>query len=359
MFSASQSGALAPTARQALFARSAKSAGREGCEIRVATKDVIGDSGAAGGGLPLRGAVLIAGPTASGKSALALEIAQLTGGVIVNADSMQVYDVLRVLTARPEAEDLRPAPHHLYGHVHPSVPYSTGEWTRDVERLAASGHLEGRRAIFVGGTGLYFRALLGGLSAMPDIPPAIRESWRDRLSRGGPAELHAILAKRDPQTASGLRPTDGQRIARALEVLDASGRSIRHWQTQSSAPLVDPASATCLVIDIDRALLHRRIDERVERMVEQGAVDEVRRVRSLGLDPALPAMKAIGVPEFGAFLDGTSTLEEAVSKVQAATRQYAKRQLTWFRNQLGPEWTRHSASAPVNWGPHSQIIKLC
>lgn len=341
--SASQSVALAPTARQALFARSAVSAGRDGCEIKVATREVMEDSGAAGGGLPLRGAVLIAGPTASGKSALALEVARRIGGAIVNADSMQVYDVLRVLTARPDATDLRAAPHHLYGHVAPSTLYSTGEWTRDVERLAASGALGGRRPIFVGGTGLYFRALLGGLSEMPQIPAAIREGWRERLVREGPGRLHEILAERDAEAASSLRPTDGQRIARALEVLDASGRSIRHWQLRTPPPLVDPDSATRIVLDIDRALLHRRIDARVGRMVEEGAVEEVRRLRAFGLDPALPAMKAIGVPEFADVLDGTCELAEAVPKVQAATRQYAKRQLTWFRNQLGPEWRRLSA----------------
>ncbi|MCR5859448.1 tRNA (adenosine(37)-N6)-dimethylallyltransferase MiaA [Mesorhizobium sp. J428] len=301
------------------------------------------DSGAAGGGLPLRGAVLIAGPTASGKSALALEVARRIGGAIVNADSMQVYDVLRVLTARPDAADLSAAPHHLYGHVDPATLYSTGEWTRDVERLAARGGLGGRRPIFVGGTGLYFRALLGGLSEMPQIPPAIREGWRERLVREGAARLHEILAERDAEAAAGLRPTDGQRIARALEVLDASGRSIRHWQSRTAAPLVDPGSATRIVLDIDRALLHRRIDARVKRMVEEGAVEEVRRLRALKLDPALPAMKAIGVPEFAEVLDGARGLADAISRVQAATRQYAKRQLTWFRNQLGPEWRRLAA----------------
>ncbi len=298
--------------------------------------------------MPLKGAVLIAGATASGKSALALEVARLTGGAIVNADSMQVYDVLRVLTARPGIEDLRAAPHHLYGHLHPSVAYSTGEWTRDVEKLTAGGDLEGRPAIFVGGTGLYFRALLGGLAEMPDIPAAIRDSWRDRLLRDGAERLHSILAERDPETALALRATDGQRIARALEVLEASGRSIRDWQAQLGVPLVDPATATCLVTDIDRALLHRRIDARVERMVEEGAVEEVRQIRALGLDPALPAMKAIGVPEFGEYLDGTSELSEAVSKVQAATRQYAKRQLTWFRNQLGAQWVRLPAGGDAS-----------
>jgi len=301
------------------------------------------DSGASGGGLPLRGAVLIAGPTASGKSALALEVARRIGGAIVNADSMQVYDVLRVLTARPDAADLSAAPHHLYGHVDPATPYSTGEWTRDVEGLAASGALEGRRPIFVGGTGLYFRALLGGLSEMPQIPAAIREGWRERLVREGPGRLHEILAKRDAEAAAGLRPTDGQRIARALEVLDASGRSIRHWQSQTAPPLVDPGSATRIVLDIDRAVLHRRIDARVERMVEEGAVEEVRRLRALRLDPALPAMKAIGVPEFADVLDDVCGLSDAIPRVQAATRQYAKRQLTWFRNQLGPEWRRLAA----------------
>lgn len=267
-------------------------------------------------------------------------MARATGGAIVNADSMQVYGVLRVLTARPGAEDLSQAPHHLYGHVDPATPYSTGAWLRDVEQLVRSGALQGRRPIFVGGTGLYFRALLGGLSEMPEIPAGIRAQWRSALLAQGPERLHDLLAARDPETASRLRPTDGQRIARALEVIDASGRSIRAWQDQVSAPLVDPATATRLVVEIDRGLLHRRIDARLEQMVGQGALEEVRRIRALALDPALPATKAIGVPEFAAHLDGTLALTEAVTRAQAATRQYAKRQLTWFRNQLGPEWTR-------------------
>ncbi len=255
---------------------------------------------------------------------------------------MQVYDVLRVLTARPDGADLAAAPHHLYGHVAPSTPYSTGEWLRDVAQLLRSGALGGRRAIFVGGTGLYFRALLGGLSDMPIVPADIRDRWRGRLEQEGAAALHHVLAGRDARTAARLRPTDGQRIARALEVLDASGQSIGHWQSRNSAPAVDPDSVTRIVLDIDRATLHRRIDARVERMVADGAADEVAALRRLALDPAVPAMKAIGVPQFGALLDGKADVATAIAATQAATRQYAKRQMTWFRNQFGTDWQRQA-----------------
>lgn len=314
----------------------------------MATNKVMDDSGGARGPAPLDDAVLIAGPTASGKSALALDLARRTGGVIVNADSMQVYDVLRVVTARPGPEDLAQAPHLLYGHVHPGTAYSTGEWLRDVARMIADGRLEGRRAIFVGGTGLYFRALLGGLSDMPDVPDEIRARWRRRLTEEGAPALHRMLAARDPDTAASLRPGDGQRIARALEVLDASGRPIRHWQGRQTPPLVDPATATRLVLDVDRALLHARINARFARMAEDGALEEVARLVALELDPAVPAMKAIGVPELAAHLSGTLALDQAIERAQAATRQYAKRQMTWFRNQLGEEWRRVGGDVPEN-----------
>ena len=317
------------------------------------------DSGAARGHEPLKDAVLIAGPTASGKSALALDLARQSGGVIVNADSMQVYDVLRVVTARPGEDDLAAAPHFLYGHVSPAVAYSTGAWTRDVSHLISSGALEGRQAIFVGGTGLYFRALLGGLSDMPAVPDELRARWRGRLAEEGPGALHAVLAERDPETAASLRPGDGQRIVRALEIIDASGRSIRHWQQRGSAPLVDPDTATRLVLDIDRSVLHARINTRFERMAEEGALEEVARLRAMKLDPALPAMKAIGVPELGRYQDGETTLAEAIERAQAATRQYAKRQMTWFRNQFGEEWRRISGTIQGCRQDCPVELKLC
>ncbi len=291
----------------------------------------------------MKNAILIAGPTASGKSALALDLAVREGGVVVNADSMQVYSVLNVLTARPGAEELARVPHLLYGHVHPSVPYSTGAWMRDVERLAGEGAFAGRRAIFVGGTGLYFRALTEGIAEMPDIPEAVRGRWRGELLRHGAPRLHAVLAARDPAAAARLRPGDGQRIVRALEVLDASGRSILDWQAGRASPMIDRASARLLVMAPERAALVRRIDDRFDRMIGNGALEEVRRLAALGLDPALPAMKAIGVPELQAVLAGELDAGDAIAHAKIATRQYAKRQATWFRHQLGPEWARLSS----------------
>jgi len=283
-------------------------------------------------------AILIAGPTASGKSALALHLANDIGGVIVNADSMQVYDVLDVLTARPGPSDVRAVPHHLYGHVPPSMRHSVGAWSREVGSLLSSGAFDGRRPIFVGGTGLYFRALLGGLSQMPDIPREVREKWRKRLAAEGPSALHRVLAERDPAAADRLAPADGQRIVRALEILDVTGRSILVWRGEPGTPLVDPATAERIVLDPDRRELARRIDERFDRMMAQGAVEEVRRLLAMNLSPALPAMKAIGVREIATMLAGEIDAYEAGVRAKAATRQYAKRQLTWFRNQFGPGW---------------------
>ncbi len=288
----------------------------------------------------IRNAILIAGPTASGKSKLALELAEKLGGAIVNADSMQVYGVLDLLTARPDAHDLRRAPHHLYGHVPPGNAYSTGAWLRDVAQLVEDGALAGRRPIFVGGTGLYFRALSEGLSQMPDIAPDIRERWRGALLEEGAPALHGRLAQMDAAAAARLNPRDGQRILRALEVYEASGLSILAWQGRRKAAPIERASAKFLVIEPDREQLAIRIGERFDAMLERGAADEARALSALDLDPALPAMKAIGVRELQAALAGEISLAEAVERAKAATRQYAKRQSTWFRTQSGPEWKR-------------------
>lgn len=287
-----------------------------------------------------RQTILIAGPTASGKSALALRFAEETGGWIVNTDSMQVYGVLDVLTARPGPDDLRQAPHFLYGHVPPSEAYSTGRWFADVEHFLKTGAAGDRPLIFVGGTGLYFRALLGGLSAMPDIPDAVRAYWRAQDAQAGAQQLHAILSEKDPQAAAVLRPTDSQRIVRALEVIDASGRSIIDWQKQAGTPLIDAASARKIVIDPDRAWLGERIALRFATMLEKGAVEEVKALLALGLPSDLPAMRAIGVGEIARMLAGTITPAQAAELSAIATRQYAKRQMTWFRNQLGDDWER-------------------
>nr|WP_265518081.1 tRNA (adenosine(37)-N6)-dimethylallyltransferase MiaA [Nitratireductor luteus] len=288
----------------------------------------------------LKNATLIAGPTASGKSAYALDLAQQTGGVVVNADSMQVYSVLSVVTARPQAEDMAAAPHHLYGHVHPSAPYSTGAWLRDVASLERSGVLAGKPAIFVGGTGLYFRALTEGLAPMPEIPDPVRKAWRKRLEMEGAETLHRLLTERDPQSASRIEPADGQRIVRALEVSETSGETIGAWQARKGQPLVDVASARQTVLEPNRSVLHNRIALRFEKMIGAGALQEVRALLSLGLPPSMPAMKAIGVRELGSYLAGELELSLAVEQAVAATRQYAKRQSTWFRHQLGERWER-------------------
>lgn len=300
----------------------------------------IENSGGQAGEGRVKNAILIAGPTASGKSALAVDLAERNGGVIVNTDSMQGYSVLDVLTARPTAAELARVPHFLYGHVHPSTAYSTGAWLRDVMKLIDDGAFLERPVIFVGGTGLYFRALAEGISEMPDIPQSIRDRWRYELQEQGAARLHRILLREDSAAGMVLKPTDGQRIVRALEVLDASGRSILEWQAARGHPLIDRASTRFFVIEPDRAELVERIEARFDRMLEKGALDEVRRLTELGLDPDLPAMKAIGVRELQAAMAGELSFPEAIERAKIATRQYAKRQATWFRHQLGPEWLR-------------------
>ncbi|MER8983231.1 tRNA (adenosine(37)-N6)-dimethylallyltransferase MiaA [Mesorhizobium sp. M0870] len=297
-------------------------------------------SGGQAGEGRVKNAILIAGPTASGKSALALDLAERKGGVIVNTDSMQGYSVLDVLTARPEAADLARAPHYLYGHVQPATAYSTGAWLRDVRKLIDDGTFFERAVIFVGGTGLYFRALAEGISEMPDIPQRVRDRWRYELKEQGAVKLHSLLLREDSAAAMMLKPTDSQRIVRALEVLDASGRSILEWQAERGQPLIDRESARFLVIDPDRAALVARIDKRFDQMLDKGALDEVKRLAALGLDPELPAMKAIGVRELQAAMAGEIGFPEAIERAKIATRQYSKRQTTWFRHQLGPEWLR-------------------
>jgi tRNA dimethylallyltransferase len=305
----------------------------------VAISGIKNSGGQAGEGR-VKNAILIAGPTASGKSALALALAERNGGAIVNTDSMQVYSVLDVLTARPTAAELARVPHFLYGHVHPATAYSTGAWLRDLMKLIDGGALFQRPVIFVGGTGLYFRALAEGISEMPDIPQSIRDRWRYELQEQGAAKLHRILLRQDSAAGMMLKPTDGQRIVRALEVLDASGRSILEWQAARGRPLIDRASTRFFVIEPDRAELVERIEARFDRMLEKGALDEVKQITDLGLDPDLPAMKAIGVRELQAAMAGELSFPEAIERAKIATRQYAKRQATWFRHQLGPEWLR-------------------
>jgi tRNA dimethylallyltransferase len=283
---------------------------------------------------------LIAGPTASGKSAMAVRIAKQRDGIIINTDSMQVYGVLRVLTARPSVEDMDGVKHRLYGHVDPAQHYSAGRWLADVEALLSDPVLAKRHLVFVGGTGLYFKALLGGMSEMPPVPDDVRGFWRAKLEEVGPASLHEKLRGSDPETAAWLKPQDGQRIVRALEVFAASGLPISHWQRQTGKPLIDATSATKICLVPDRDLLRAKIDQRFETMMETGAIDEVRALDALKLDAALPAMKAIGVREILKHFAGSMTIDDVVKLSSAATRQYAKRQMTWMRHQFGADWQR-------------------
>ncbi len=284
--------------------------------------------------------MLIAGPTASGKSAAALILASSGRRSVVNADSMQVYDVLRILTARPGDDELSRAPHLLYGHVSPATAYSVGAWLDDVQALHEAKAFRAAPPIFVGGTGLYFRALTQGLAALPTIPAETRERWRARMAEEGPTALHRMLAARDPLGAVQLSPGDSQRIVRALEVLEATGRPLREWQAGPGTPLVDMQSARCFVLEPDRRTLHERIDARFDAMMDHGARDEALAVDAMALDASLPATKAIGLRELLAAERGELDRPEAVLRAKAATRQYAKRQSTWFRHQFGPEWTR-------------------
>ncbi|WP_210067714.1 tRNA (adenosine(37)-N6)-dimethylallyltransferase MiaA [Rhizobium leguminosarum] len=285
-------------------------------------------------------AILITGPTASGKSALAVELAKRHDGVVVNADSMQVYDTLRVLTARPSEEEMQGVPHHLYGHVPAGAAYSTGGWLRDVSALLPTLRAAGRLPVFVGGTGLYFKALTGGLSDMPEIPEALRKALRSRLLEEGTDGLYAELAVADPAMAANLNRQDGQRIVRALEVMKATGRSIADFQGQSGPVIIDAAQARKIVVLPDRAVLHQRINGRFEKMLQQGVEDEVRALLALDLPAEAPVMKAIGVSQITAMVRGEMTRDEVLEKGAAATRQYAKRQMTWFRNQMDDSWER-------------------
>jgi tRNA dimethylallyltransferase len=279
-------------------------------------------------------AVLIAGPTASGKSALAMRLAEALGGVVINADSMQVYRDLRVITARPTAAEEARLPHRLYGHVDAAENYSTGRWCRDVAEVLDEAAREGSVPIFVGGTGLYFKALTSGLAAVPPIPADIREGVRGRLASEGVAPLYNELLERDPKTAHRLMPNDRSRISRALEVVLATWRSLSDWHALGLPPLIAGARAAKVFITCARTELVRRIEARFGAMLEAGALDEVRALAARGLDPTLPAMKAHGVPWLVRHLTGEISLDEAAAGAIMDTRRYAKRQVTWFRNQM-------------------------
>ena len=279
-------------------------------------------------------ALLIAGPTASGKSALALDLARKWNGVIINADAIQVYADLRILSARPLAGEEAQAPHRLYGHTGSREAYSVAGWLAEARRELAAAWEQGLLPIVAGGTGLYFRALERGLAEVPPIPGDIRARWRDFSG-----DLHGELAGRDPLMAQRLLPSDRQRLARALEVIEATGRSLRDWQRdgQSQAALAG-IDIERIFMDVPRDELYGRAEIRFEQMMRAGGLDEVRPL--LGLDPGLPVMKAIGVPELRAHLLDKLPLDEAVAAAKLATRHYIKRQLTWWRGQMA-HWRPH------------------
>lgn len=290
-------------------------------------------------------AVLIAGPTASGKSALALEIAELIEAEIVNADSMQVYDGLSVLSARPSTAETARIRHHLYGFVDAGRSYSVGDFLRDVAPVLADLKARKKRAVVVGGTGLYFRALTEGLVETPTVPAELRARLEAEAASG--ADLHGRLAARDPAGAARLNPADTVRILRALEIVEATGQSLAEWQRAGQgAPLIAPGRWKGLFLNPDRAELFARIDGRFIAMIEQGALDEVRALMALGLPPNRGIMKAHGVPHLMAHLRGELSLADAIKLGQQDTRRYAKRQLTWARKFMaGWEWRSSAADA--------------
>jgi tRNA dimethylallyltransferase len=275
-------------------------------------------------------AVLIAGPTASGKSAAALALAQHIGGVVINADSMQVYAEAPILTAQPDAQARARAPHRLYGHVAARELYSVGRWRDDAKAQLEA--LDGRIPIFTGGTGMYFSALTDGLADIPPIPADVRDTARALLDEIGVAQLHARLAAADPVTAARLRSSDPQRVLRAWEVLQATGRPLAAWQDAPAQPLLQPLNVAAFVLDPPRDRLRDAIAARFAAMLDQGALDEAKALD--GLDPALPAAKLLGLRPLQALARGEVGREAALQTAVTATRQFAKRQMTWFRHRM-------------------------
>lgn len=291
--------------------------------------------------------VLLAGPTASGKSRLALAHATETDAWVVNADSMQVYRDLRVLTARPSPDDERSAPHRLYGQVDGAVRYSVGAWLADFAGVLAEARAGRRPLIVVGGTGLYFKALTEGLAAMPAIPAELRAEVLAETAGLSAPEAHERLRAIDPEDAAAIRPTDRSRIVRALEVMRATGRPLAEWQRASAErPLLDPASVRRFVLAPDRAELARRVAARAEAMLAGGALPEVAALLARNLSPDFPVMKAIGVRQIADHIAGRMSLEAAATAISLETRHYAKRQMTWLRNQMG-DWPRLEAKLDV------------
>jgi tRNA dimethylallyltransferase len=286
---------------------------------------------------PLPPVALIAGPTASGKSALALRLAEIADGVVINADSAQVYRDLSVLTARPSTEEESRAPHRLYGHIDGARASSAPAWAAEARDEIAAAHAQGRLPILVGGTGMYIRTLLDGIAPVPPIDEAIRAEVRALPV----AAAHRLLTEADPAAAARLRPSDTTRVARALEVVRSTGRTLAEWQEERSGGIGDAVRLVPLILSPPREWLRARCDARFEAMLAAGAADEAQALIARGLDPALPVMRAIGVAEIGDWMAGRIDLATMVTRAQVATRQYAKRQQTWFSRQPPAVWPRH------------------
>ena len=282
---------------------------------------------------------LIGGPTASGKSRLALDMALEQGAVIINADSQQLYADLDVLSARPPAEDEAKAPHRLYGVADAGEAWSVGRWARAALDEIERAHSQGKRAILVGGTGLYFNALTKGLADIPPVPSEVRNAVETEYDTVGEADFRARLSEVDPEAEAKIFPSDRQRLIRALSVYRASGRALSAYKADTQ-PLLQPDHWQGIVVEPERDALYANCDHRVDVMIETGAVEEVRALMARNLDAGLPAMKAVGVREITAWLSGELDREDAIAAMKQATRNYAKRQLTWFRNQQG-DWPRH------------------
>ena len=283
---------------------------------------------------------LIAGPTASGKSALALALAERHGGTVINADSAQVYGDLRIVTARPSEEEEARVPHRLYGYRDGADPCSAADWAADAKEAIAAARELGRLPILVGGTGLYIRTLLDGIAPVPPIDDAIRAEVRAMPV----AEAYAALEREDEGAAARLRPSDTTRVARALEVVRSTGRPLAEWQEHKSGGIGDAVRLAPLILLPPRDWLYARCDRRFEAMLSEEGLAEVRRLLERGLDPALPVMRAIGVPEIAAYLGGGTSREQALEAGRTATRQYAKRQYTWFSRQPPPHWPRYAGT---------------
>jgi tRNA dimethylallyltransferase len=286
---------------------------------------------------------LIAGPTASGKSGLALALAEAVGAEVVNADALQVYRDLAVLTARPSLADLAHAPHHLYGVADGAEAWSVGRWLRAAETVLAEIAERGRPAIVVGGTGLYFRALTEGLSEIPDVPSGVRDNAERSLATEGEAGFRERLRILDPEAEARIVGGDRQRLVRAVSVALGTGRPLSRWQAEATdRPL---AAWRGLVLEPPREALYARCDARLDAMARTGALEEVKALLARGLEPRLPVMKALGVPEFAAHLRGELRMDQALTAARQSTRRYAKRQTTWFRNQT-PDWSRLATADP-------------